>query len=578
MFSRLSRTLLRVFPAILLVVVGLLAALFRRRRIPRTGATTPVPASADQPVPPVRHRGAALALLGLLLGSGLILAVLFGAGALKRPVSPVPSSGGEGGRPVAALTLGEVDTGRGKTSETLVPGGKTEPGGRGAATAPGTPDPTAPTFDTVRVEPNGDLVVAGRAAPNGAVELLVDGRPTARAVADANGQFAIVPPALPAGNSEIGLRVTDGKGTVRPSRDSVAVVVSLSRDARPLVALTSPDKPTVVLSQPGSPQTASPSVPDAASLGRTILGRTILGRTMAGHGSPTRHGSGDVTADGAVDAGGSGESGSAALPARAGAGPRTAPEVAPSRGTGVDGASTKIVSVESQEGGRLFVTGLAAAGATVRLYLNDTLIAPARVGRDGALSFTIGRGVKPGDYKVRLDQVDTASGKVRSRVEVPFSVPDAPRITGTDRLAAAPSDSDPNDSGGKAAPDASPPMASSPVAVPRRDRMTVAPDETRDSASGTPAAPASSEALRDPPRHEADPAVVFVPEVRTARIERGDSLWAISRRTYGEGDRYTAIYDANQDQIRDPDLIYPGQVFVLPSEDVNDAVRDEKRG
>ncbi|KQO69709.1 hypothetical protein ASF22_03745 [Methylobacterium sp. Leaf87] len=81
-----------------------------------------------------------------------------------------------------------------------------------------------------------------------------------------------------------------------------------------------------------------------------------------------------------------------------------------------------------------------------------------------------------------------------------------------------------------------------------------------------------------PLRPNAVPGAVYVPEVRTARIERGDSLWAISRRTYGEGDRYTAIYDANQDQIRDPDLIYPGQVFVLPAEDAIDAGLGEKRG
>lgn len=94
--------------------------------------------------------------------------------------------------------------------------------------------------------------------------------------------------------------------------------------------------------------------------------------------------------------------------------------------------------------------------------------------------------------------------------------------------------------------------------------------------SKTPGAQASSETVRDPIRTEPALGTVYVPEVRTARIERGDSLWAISRRTYGEGDRYTAIYDANQDQIRDPDLIYPGQVFVLPSEDAIDAVHDER--
>jgi nucleoid-associated protein YgaU len=121
-------------------------------------------------------------------------------------------------------------------------------------------------------------------------------------------------------------------------------------------------------------------------------------------------------------------------------------------------------------------------------------------------------------------------------------------------------------------------MASSPDTVSRQGQAAGVSDGARDSSSMRPDMPASAEIRRDPPKHEADPAVVFVPEVRTARIERGDSLWAISRRTYGEGDRYTAIYDANQDQIRDPDLIYPGQVFVLPIEDTIETPRDEKRG
>ncbi|WP_286964034.1 LysM peptidoglycan-binding domain-containing protein [Methylobacterium sp.] len=58
---------------------------------------------------------------------------------------------------------------------------------------------------------------------------------------------------------------------------------------------------------------------------------------------------------------------------------------------------------------------------------------------------------------------------------------------------------------------------------------------------------------------------------------RGDNLWTISRRTYGEGERYTLIFDANQDQVRDPDLIYPGQVLVLPDKDVVDAGQTGKR-
>lgn len=47
-------------------------------------------------------------------------------------------------------------------------------------------------------------------------------------------------------------------------------------------------------------------------------------------------------------------------------------------------------------------------------------------------------------------------------------------------------------------------------------------------------------------------------------VQPGNSLWRIARRTYGKGLRYTVIYQANAAQIRDPDLIYPGQVFALP--------------
>ena len=47
-------------------------------------------------------------------------------------------------------------------------------------------------------------------------------------------------------------------------------------------------------------------------------------------------------------------------------------------------------------------------------------------------------------------------------------------------------------------------------------------------------------------------------------VERGDSLWRISRKMLGAGPRYTQIYEANSKQIRNPNLIYPGQVFVVP--------------
>jgi hypothetical protein len=48
-------------------------------------------------------------------------------------------------------------------------------------------------------------------------------------------------------------------------------------------------------------------------------------------------------------------------------------------------------------------------------------------------------------------------------------------------------------------------------------------------------------------------------------VQPGNSLWRLARRTYGDGFGYTVIYEANREQIKDPDMIFPGQVFTLPA-------------
>ena len=50
----------------------------------------------------------------------------------------------------------------------------------------------------------------------------------------------------------------------------------------------------------------------------------------------------------------------------------------------------------------------------------------------------------------------------------------------------------------------------------------------------------------------------------TVTIVSGNNLWQIAQRNYGAGEHFTVIYQANRGQIRDPNLIYPGQIFVLP--------------
>jgi nucleoid-associated protein YgaU len=87
--------------------------------------------------------------------------------------------------------------------------------------------------------------------------------------------------------------------------------------------------------------------------------------------------------------------------------------------------------------------------------------------------------------------------------------------------------------------------------------------------SGEPAAPAGDSVAAA----SSEPAAADIVTVTAAPLQavdgaviirRGDTLWRISRRVYGRGVRYSTIYMANQEQIEDPDRIWPGQVFRVP--------------
>jgi nucleoid-associated protein YgaU len=376
----------------------------------------------------------------------------------------------------------------------------TPPAGSAKSAQPSRPDaePAALNFDVVRIEPDGASVIAGRGAPGATIELLRDGEVHARVAADASGLFAFVPPVLPAGSHQITLRSIAPDGTRQRSREAVTVVIAADKKAKPLVALASPDKPTVVLSSP-EPLENKPTVAEAQ-------------------------------AD-------QGPAAAAQLPG-AGASVADAKTSAPAPRSEV-----KIVTVETEQGGRLFVSGKAAPGATVRLYLNETFIAPGGAGGDGKVTFSIGRGIVAGDYRVRLDDVDPVSGSVKSRAEVAFNVP---AVAAVERAAA------------QAAPSVSGPSSSG--AIEEREREAAVPPK---------AGPQVASALPD--GRGLPPSDVTIPDVNTTIISRGDSLWRLSQRVYGEGVRYTVIYGANRRQIRNPNLIYPGQVFVLPSDSQRNA-------
>lgn len=50
-------------------------------------------------------------------------------------------------------------------------------------------------------------------------------------------------------------------------------------------------------------------------------------------------------------------------------------------------------------------------------------------------------------------------------------------------------------------------------------------------------------------------------------VKKGDNLWKIAEKHYGNGSKYPEIFEANKPMLKDPDLIYPGQMLRIPSLD-----------
>jgi nucleoid-associated protein YgaU len=116
-------------------------------------------------------------------------------------------------------------------------------------------DQASPAFDIARVEAGGDAVIAGRAAPGATVDLLRGGERLDQAVADASGEFVMVPPRLPAGSYELTLSAKSSDGTVTSSKHGVAVTVN---DAGPSARAA---QSRAELVPEAAPQWRSPSEP-----------------------------------------------------------------------------------------------------------------------------------------------------------------------------------------------------------------------------------------------------------------------------------------------------------------------------
>jgi nucleoid-associated protein YgaU len=211
--------------------------------------------------------------------------------------------------------------------------------------------------------------------------------------------------------------------------------------------------------------------------------------------------------------------------------------------------------VRIERTGDAVIAGRAAPGAIVELLRNGERHDRAVADQSGQFVMVPPR-LPPGDYEltlrstqpdgklatskgvvVALDGVESSPGVVRSRAEAQLNAPEtvvANRSVLDQTVGSS--------------------LAHQPSQLPSQiaKRQDIAVSQLPHPIAVTPLSEGGS------------PPAVVVPNIATAVVSRGDSLWRISRLTYGEGMRYEFVYKANRNQIRNPNRIYPGQIFVLP--------------
>ena len=179
----------------------------------------------------------------------------------------------------------------------------------------------------------------------------------------------------------------------------------------------------------------------------------------------------------------------------------------------------------------LHLSGQAAPGTRIMLYVDDQFNGIATSDATGTWSFSGNKQLTPGNHALRADLLDKDTTKVIARAEVKFD------RTAPSRLARAEED----DAKAAAALKADTALKndSSAGAGDRQGEATTTATGSADSASDT-------------------------QRPRVIVVRSGDTLWQIAQRHYGDGAKYTQIFRSNRQQIRDPNWIYPSQRFELP--------------
>ena len=222
--------------------------------------------------------------------------------------------------------------------------------------------------------------------------------------------------------------------------------------------------------------------------------------------------------------------------------------------------------------GDVSIGGRAAGRGFVRIYLDNRAITTSHISDSGYWTVDL-LNVEAGLYTLRVDELNSV-GDVMSRSETPFKREEPTELAAlmaeTDEVVvddaaeaetvAAASDTLKSDTAGKVQQESE--ITQTVVDVQAQVKNLAA--SASDIYFEVEASGASSKGVGGEPveldAYLRAPSATF----RVKTVQPGSTLWAIAKESYGAGIEYFKVFDANKERIRDPDLIYPGQVFEIP--------------
>lgn len=340
------------------------------------------------------------------------------------------------------------------------------------------PEITNPSFDVVRIGPDGNAVIAGRAEPNSTVRIREGEEVIGEATADERGEWVVLPnKPLASGDRELSLEAEDETGKVAKSEDKIVVLIPEEE-----APASTPAPAPAPASDPATETAEAPATTGTTETTKAADGAdSVPAQSEEASSEPAKEKQPIIALK--VPSEGDGAATVMQGPAPEAASAPEA-EATETQDPSLPRLSIDIVDYDTE--GRVAMSGKADLDHTVRIYLDNKHVGTAPADENGNWALTIGEPIEPGNYTMRADQLDS-SGNVTARVEIPFE--------------------------------------------------------------------------------RARPDQILEPGSRYV-VQPGNSLWRIARRTYGEGLKYWVIYHQNRNQIRDPDLIYPGQIFALPNEEI----------